>query len=198
MSSRRLSEKWATSCWLNTPQEWSVEHEDTLYAVSGDRTDFWQTTFYGFQRDDGHALLRPVEGEFTAELTFQGQYEQLYDQAGLMMRLGPMEWIKFGVEWTDGSAHLSVVVTRNGLSDWSAQPIVVDGPQTIRATRLGSAILLQRWDGKHWLMARLAPCPGGTDAVSVGPYLCSPQRANFSARFLAFDIGPPRVRQLHA
>lgn len=127
MNSNLPSGKWSKSEWLNPPQDWSVDADGALNSISDDRTDFWQTTFYGFQRDNGHALLRPVEGEFTAQLTFQGHYEHLYDQAGLMMRSGPMDWIKFGVEWTDEAAHLSVVVTREGLSDWSAQPITLDG-----------------------------------------------------------------------
>ena len=39
--------------WLNEPPEWS-EADGTLTVATGDRTDFWRKTHYGFIRDDGH------------------------------------------------------------------------------------------------------------------------------------------------
>lgn len=187
--------------WSNVPAASYVDTDGALRATSGDRTDFWQATHYGFRRDDGHALLRSVEGEFTATLRFTGKYETLYDQAGLMLRAGPENWIKFGIEHTDGLPHLSVVATREGLSDWSAQPVELEGPVVLRATLLGDAVLLQSSNdaGQSWSMVRLSPDPSDDTArgLGVGPYLCSPERAGFEARFLAFEVAEPKVRALH-
>ena len=47
--------------WLNEPPEWR-EEDGVLTVVTGDRTDFWRRTHYGFVRDDGHARLAPAEG----------------------------------------------------------------------------------------------------------------------------------------
>ena len=196
----------AEAVWSNSPPNWSVEENGTLRARSGADTDFWRTTHYGFVRDDGHALLTPRSGEFTATLTFDGDYQTLYDQAGLMVRSGPQSWIKFGVELTDGLPHLSCVVT-HGISDWSARPMpeASDRPVTIRVTRIGDALLLQSREGEadrngagqSWRMERLAPWPREPIAVGIGPYLCSPQREGFEARFLDFDADKPAVRALH-
>ena len=181
--------------WTSSPAAAHVA-DGTLHVTTQDRTDFWQGTFYGFHRDDGHALLRPApEGDFSVTLTFDGAYDHLYDQAGLMLRASPTAWIKFGIEWTDGAAHLSVVVT-DGRSDWSAQPVALDGPVTVRATRLGDAALLQWRDGPDYRMARLAPLPDGP--LRVGPYCASPERAGFEARFLSVAVGAPEVTALHA
>jgi len=186
---------WAGLAWTTPPAEAAVRADGSLTARSAAKTDFWQRTFYGFQRDDGHALLAPRGGDFTATLTFEGRYRELYDQAGLMLWSGPANWIKFGVELTDGRTHLSVVVT-DGASDWSAQPIGLDGPLTVRATRLGTALLLQHGsDADGWHMARLAPITAAD--VSVGPYLCSPERAGFQASFLRLAVTDPLVRALH-
>ena len=185
-----------TGEWLNPPERVSVGPDGALTATTRDRTDFWQATWYGFRRDDGHALLRSVPEEFSATLTFRGGYRTLYDQAGLMLRAGSRDWVKFGVEWTDGRAHLSVVGTRDGLSDWSAVPIELDGALTLRATRVKDALLLQRREGGDWRMVRLLPAPRGK--VRVGPYLCSPERAGFEARFETFAVTDPEVRTLHA
>lgn len=187
---------WSEMEWTTPPPRWTVEEDGALFARSGNRTDFWQRTFYGFERDDGHALLARRDGDFTAALMFEGTYCELYDQAGLMIRLSPSVWIKFGIEFTDGETHLSVVVT-NGTSDWSAQPIKLHGALSLRATRLGRAVLLQHGSNDAmWTMARLAPF---TDAeIGVGPYLCSPEREGFEARFLNFCVTEPKVRELHA
>ena len=180
--------------WLGEPPEWTVEN-DLLHVTTGERTDFWRETHYGFVRDNGHFLYAEAEGDFSAKVTFSARYEHLYDQAGLMLRADARRWIKFGIEWTDGAAHLSVVVT-DGRSDWSAQSVALDGPLTIRATRLGEAALLQWHDGAAWRMARLAPVPAG--ALGVGPCLASPERSGFAARFLLLTVGPSEVSALHA
>lgn len=183
--------------WHNAPPEWNIDESGRLTATSGSKTDFWQITHYGFQRDDGHALMAPRTGDFSATLRFTGDYQTLYDQAGLLLRVGPSEWVKFGIELTDGAPHLSVVVT-DGRSDWSAQRVSLNGPTTLRATRLGNALLLQHLEAETWQMARLAPVPGAAPSLSVGPYLCSPERSGFEAQFLGFELTNPKVTSLHA
>jgi regulation of enolase protein 1 (concanavalin A-like superfamily) len=197
---RSLPPALARAEWTNPPSDWWADADGTLHARSAKETDFWRGTHYGFIRDDGHALLTPHAGEFTAALTFSGDYETLYDQAGLMVRAGPEHWVKFGVELTDGVPHLSCVVT-HGVSDWSARPMseAMDRAITIRATRIGDALLMQAQDGNAgWRMERLAPWPVEPAQIDVGLYLCSPQRGGFTARFASFDLGEPTVRELHA
>ena len=182
--------------WLNPPPDWSIDADGALYARSGIKTDFWRRTHYGFERDNGHALLAPAPAEFTAALTFTGDYHTLYDQAGLMIRASAERWIKFGIELTDGATHLSAVVT-DGSSDWSAREIALDGPLSIRATRIGDAVFMQQGapDGS-WAMVRLAPFAVDAEAA-VGPYLCSPERAGFKATFHTFALTEPAVRGVH-
>jgi regulation of enolase protein 1 (concanavalin A-like superfamily) len=40
-----------------------------------------------FTRDNGHFFNCEKIGDFTAELRVQAQYDELYDQAGIMVRL---------------------------------------------------------------------------------------------------------------
>lgn len=183
--------------WLNEPPHHAIE-EGVLDVTTGDKTDFWRETFYGFWRDDGHFLSAPVEGDFSAEVTVEGNYDTLYDQAGLMIRLGESQWIKAGIEYTDGKSYFSVVVT-NDTSDWSLVevPIDPDGIR-IRLTRHGEAIRVQYLNAQDnsWKPVRLAYFPTSRTA-DVGVMCCSPQRAGFKARFKDWRIGAPIARDLH-
>jgi len=184
--------------WLNEPAAW--EGDDTSLALATDEaTDFWRHTFYGFVGDNGHAFLKPVSGDFTASAIVTGEYEQLYDQAGLMLRIDERNWIKTGIEFTDGLMHFSVVVTRE-VSDWSVIPMPNARPQdevSVRLTRHGDAVRVQySVGGAPWQMARLAPFSG--DDAEAGVVACSPERGGFRARFRDIAIGPAIDRQLHA
>ena len=183
--------------WLNPPPRWAVE-DSVLSLTTGDRTDFWQRTVYGFHRDDGHALLVHATGTFTAHLRFEGDYRDLYDQAGLMLRVDAECWVKLGVEHSDGVTNFSVVVTR-GASDWSVIPVPeVSGPQQVRLTRLTDAIVAhyQRPDGR-WQLLRLADFPA-PETMQLGPVACSPQRAGFEARFTSLSLASPIDDPVHA
>ncbi len=183
--------------WLNQPSTVSGNARELKLATS-ENTDFWQDTFYGFQRDNGHAYLTPVTGDFTASVSVRGDYRQLYDQAGLMLRIDQHNWIKSGIEYTDGLMHFSVVVT-NRASDWSVIPLVnssTDDEVSVRVTRHDDAVRVQfSINGSPWQLARLAPF-SSADA-SVGLMACSPERGGFEAVFRNLDVGPAIARNLH-
>ncbi len=147
--------------WLNPPDRWSGDAK-ALELLTNAKTDFWRETFYGFIRDSGHAYLRAVSGDFTASATVLGDYEALYDQAGLFLRLDESHWIKAGVEYTDGLMHFSVVVT-SGVSDWSVIPLPAARPLdevAVRLTRHSDAVRVQfSVAGAPWQLARLSPFP---------------------------------------
>lgn len=184
--------------WLNEPAAWEGD-EKSLALSTDEATDFWRHTFYGFVRDNGHAFLTPVSGDFTASAVVTGDYEQLYDQAGLMLRVDERNWVKTGIEFTDGLMHFSVVVTRE-VSDWSVIPLPDARPQdavSIRLTRHGDALRVQySVGGSPWQMARLAPFPA--EDGEVGVMACSPERGGFRARFRDITVGPAIDRKLHA
>ncbi len=193
----RLEQGLSDAKWTNEPDAWSLK-DDVLTIETGKDTDFWQDTFYGFHRDDGHFLGRELQGDFTAVLTFAAEYQVLYDQAGLMVRINREDWIKTGVEHSDGVTNFSTVVTRDGHSDWSVfcqDKLAMR--QRIRLTRVGGAII-SHFMAKtgHWQLLRLANFEPDVP-VLVGPMACSPQRSGLVARFFEFEIGPAIDDPLH-
>jgi regulation of enolase protein 1 (concanavalin A-like superfamily) len=193
--------------WLNAPPHFSIDGP-VLTATTGNRTDFWRETFYGFVRDDGHFLHREISGDFTAEVTIVADFDTLYDQCGLMLRVDERTWVKAGIEFTDGMTHVSAVVTRDR-SDWSVVALPqYDGRLTLRLTRHGDAVRIQfrPGDGRDenrgpeqdqaWRMLRLAYLPM-PETCLVGVMCCSPERAGFEVRFTDFTVGEPIPRNLH-
>lgn len=181
--------------WLNEPPVWQAD-KGRLRVVTGPKTDFWRVTHYGFIRDNGHFYHERRAGDFTIQAKIEAQYEALYDQAGVMIRVDAANWIKAGVEYTDGLLHLSVVVTRD-FSDWSVLPAKSAGPVWLRLTKAGSAIRIQySADGVSFPMLRLAYFPDA-DPTQVGLMCCSPEREGLEVEFSSFHIGEPISTPLH-
>ncbi|MFB9908666.1 DUF1349 domain-containing protein [Allokutzneria oryzae] len=173
--------------WLNPPAEWSTV--DGLEVTTKDDSDFWRTTHYDFVRDTGHALLRPVTGDFALRLAFTGAYAEQYDQAGALLRVDERTWIKTGIEFVDGEHFLSAVVTRD-FSDWSVVPIPgLDGPVSLVVDRTGDTVTIRYGVGEAApeTMLRLAYLPPGGE-VLVGPMCASPQGRGFPTRFHHFEV----------
>lgn len=182
--------------WLNEPERWTAQG-DSLEIVTDKATDFWRKTHYGFCRDSGHFLGFRTAQAFTAELRVQCDFQALYDQAGIMVRVDPEHWVKAGIEFSDGRAMLSSVLT-DGQSDWATAPYERDaGDFWMRVTVADGVLRLQASpDGKVWPLVRLAPF---TIAQSywVGPMACTPERAGLPVTFTRFSLKPPLGKDLH-
>lgn len=187
---------FARCSWLNAPAVWKLDG-DRLRAVTDAKTDFWRETHYGFTRDNGHFFGREVSGGFTAQLRIRARYQALYDQAGIMVRLDAANWIKAGIEMSDGQALLSSVLTVDR-SDWATG--AYDGDPAdfwMRATVGEGVIRLQvSLDGRRWPLARLAPFPKAVSYL-VGPMCCTPERSGLEVEFSGFEVTPPLGKGLH-
>jgi len=185
-----------TGKWLNEPTTWT-RNGNELAFVTDLKTDFWRNTYYGFARDSGHFLGFEAGSSFTATVRVVGNFQSLYDQAGLMIRIDETRWVKTGVELSDGELFLSTVVT-NGNSDWSvAKPFSELDDFHLRVTVNNGAMRIQASrTGKHWPLVRLAPFPVSNTCL-VGPMACTPERAGLSVAFSDFSIGPAITTDLH-
>lgn len=182
--------------WLNKPERWSAQG-DSLQIVTDKATDFWRETHYGFSRDSGHFLGFPTTDAFTAELRVQGDFQALYDQAGIMVRIDAQRWVKAGIEFSDGRAMLASVLT-DRRSDWATAPYEHEaGDFWIRATVSNGVLRLQASaDGKLWPLMRLAPF-AKANSYLVGPMACTPERAGLKVVFSTFRLTPPLGKDLH-
>ena len=173
--------------WLNEPRQWQQQNERIEVAVDPG-TDFWRKTHYGFTRDSGHFGYSVVEGDFQVEIKVTGAYRDLYDQAGLMLRVDAEHWIKTGIEYVHGQQYVSAVVT-NDFSDWSVAPLPQNPPSIwLRAIRKAEAVeVYYSLDGSDFTLLRIAyllPAP----ALGVGIMCAAPDGGGFTAVFEQLHI----------
>jgi regulation of enolase protein 1 (concanavalin A-like superfamily) len=178
--------------WLNEPQLWSADGNG-LNMTNDHQTDFWRETHYGFTHDNGHFFGVEVAGAFTATLRVRGNYQELYDQAGMMMRIDESHWVKFGVErWKDRTMFSSVVT--HDRSDWSIGTEMRTQTFHVRATFGKRALKIDvSENGETWSLLRIAPFPEAQTYL-VGPTACTPMRAGLEVRFDGFSVEPLRGR----
>ncbi|CAE7246924.1 REE1 [Symbiodinium sp. CCMP2592] len=107
------------------PESWSLtEGGKGLRVQPTAKRDFWSRTFYKplLIKNDGQVLVCPVaDSEATMSLAFTLHPRAQFDQAGAMVIVDELTWIKAGIEFCDGVPRLSCVVTNHGFSDWSTQ-----------------------------------------------------------------------------
>ena len=182
--------------WHCEPARWSVGGGRLAIEPEGG-TDFWQRTHYGFEADNGHALLARVIDDVVVTTRVRFRAVNQYDQAGLMVRISPACWLKTSVEHEPGRAgRLGVVVTNAGYSDWSTQPYAAD-EVSLRVRREGPDYVVDASaDGREWEQIRMARLHDDRRALEVGCglYACSPKGAGFVAEFGYLDVARGRLK----
>ena len=182
--------------WLNPPPVWSFESAGLMVQPAAE-TDFWQRTHYEFREDTGHFLYLEVDGNFSLTTKVRLHPVHLYDQAGLMVRVGPSCWIKTSVEYeSKGPSKLGAVVTNDGYSDWSLQDFPRGRKQVHLRIRREAQDFLVEWRravGSNWELLRVAHLHQGVgQPIQCGLYACSPKGGGFRAEFefLRIDRNP--------
>lgn len=181
--------------WINEPKEWDLR-EGKLKVLTDNETDFWQSTWYGFQKHTGHVFGCNIDEDFTFQVCIEANFTTLYDQAGIMVLIDEKHWIKAGIEYNDGQPMIGSVLT-NENSDW-ATGIFNGDPKKfwMRITKINNALRLQySCDGNNWPLLRLCSFVG--DNVTLAVMCCTPQRAGSNVLFSDFRVTKPLSKDLH-
>ena len=160
---------------------------DDLLVTAARGSDLWQTTYYGFQRDTGHALLAPFHPGQAVEYRSCSTTTCCTTRPGLLVRVDERTWVKAGVEISDGVPQLAAVVT-HGVSDWSTSEVAdwAGHVVTIRASWARDALVLRAGTDAGWRMFRLVPFPAAS--ATAGPYCCAPEREGLTVRFTDWRV----------
>ena len=192
MNSSNVATDWEGFCWRNAPPAHAIK-AGGVSLLTGSKTDFWQRTHYGFQRDNGHCLLKRLSGDFTLQVRTAFEPNAQYDQCGLLARIDTDNWIKCSMEYeTPHLSRLGSVVTNFGFSDWASQDID-SAPKSMwyRMSGTGQDFLLEASpDGNVWQQLRVTHMHSHKDTIDAGIYACSPVGHGFPCAFDNIRIGP--------
>jgi uncharacterized protein len=175
--------------WFNEPARFQLGAGLEIFTDA--KTDFWQKTHYGFERDDGHCLLTSQAGDFCLATQVEFRPQERYDQCGLMVRIDGENWIKVSTEYeSETCSRLGSVVTNLGYSDWATQDIASGHLEmSYRISKNGGDFLLeQAYDGQTWHQLRITHLHRAVDRCEVGVYACSPIGKDFWCRFKVLEI----------
>jgi len=168
--------------WLNEPASWQ-RTGDVLTVSVDPGTDFWRETGYGYVRDSGHVYGDVLGGDLDVSVRLRCSLGAQYDQAGVMLRADERTWLKTGVEFFEGRARLSTVLTL-GRSSW----MVTDLPEgtddiVLRVSRRGDAVEVRYviGDGPAELAALVFLPPGRE--VLAGVMAAAPEGPGFRVTF---------------
>jgi regulation of enolase protein 1 (concanavalin A-like superfamily) len=175
--------------WLNEPARWSAAG-GALTVTADAGTDFWRTTHYGFVRDSGHVYGDQVAGDFDLAVRVRGAYSDQYDQAGAMVRIDAEHWLKTGVEYVDGRARFSTVVTL-GYSNWAVSDLPAGARELgLQLARRGDAVEVRySVDGGPADLAAVVYLPPGRPAFA-GAMCAAPDGDGFEVSFRDLVITP--------
>ncbi len=175
--------------WLNAPARYQLGNGLEIFTNA--RTDFWQKTHYGFQRDDGHCLLTSHAGDFCLATHVEFRPQTQYDQCGLIVRIDQANWIKVATEFENAAvSRLGSVVTNLGYSDWATQDIAsTHHTMDYRISKNGQDFLLEHsYDGLTWQQLRITHLHQAAERYEIGVYACSPIGQDFWCRFTRLEI----------
>jgi len=175
--------------WFNEPPRYMTGNG--LEIFTGEKTDFWQKTHYGFQPDNGHCLLTKQTGDFSLLTRVEFPPVEKYEQCGLIIRLDSENWIKVSTEYeSEACSRLGSVVTNLGYSDWATQDIPsTHREMSYRISKKGSDFLLENsFEGHVWQQMRVTHLHKVPEYYEVGLYDCSPLSKDFWCRFKMLEI----------
>ncbi|RKX83203.1 MAG: DUF1349 domain-containing protein [Spirochaetes bacterium] len=175
--------------WMNKP-DFTFSNEK-LTVTTSDETDFWQRTHYGFSRDNGHAMLSSIPGNFRITVKTVFNYINQYDQCGIFLRIDGLNWIKVAAEREDSEhCRLGSVITNLGYSDWATSDI---DPQIMEMwyrveCRDNDFLIDSSPDGTIWTQMRIAHLHSRQRPLNAGIFACSPKTGSFIAEFSELSI----------
>ena len=168
--------------WLNEPASWQ-RTGDVLTVSVDPSTDFWRETGYGYIRDSGHVYGEVLAGDLDVSVRLRCTLGVQYDQAGVMLRADERTWLKTGVEFFEGRARLSTVLTL-GRSSWMVTDLPAGTDEIVlRVSRRGDAVEVRYVieDGPAELAALVFMPPGRE--VLAGVMAAAPEGPGFRVTF---------------
>jgi regulation of enolase protein 1 (concanavalin A-like superfamily) len=147
--------------WLNTPLDWKIELNGSLFPagsltiVAGPETDWFSDPAGKILKNDAPvAIFSPPDEDYILSARVQVEFASPYDAGSLQVRVSPDLWAKLCFEASPHKPTVVSVFTR-GVSD-DCNSVLIDGHEIyLRLSRNAPAFAFHySLDGKTWHFVR--------------------------------------------
>lgn len=177
--------------WTREPASF-IWKNDKVEIITKPHTDLWQRTYYHFRNDNAPVFqIETKEKFFSFVVKTKFDYNQRFDQCGIVMYLNSNNWLKASIEYENTDyQHLGSVVTNNGYSDWATTEVGADiNEMWYRLSRREADFCIEcSVDGIHFKQMRVCHMWEAEEEIQFGIYACSPENSTFTASFTNMDI----------
>lgn len=144
--------------WHHTPSKKVVFKGTKIIVRVPERTDCWRKTRHNFVMDNAPFHWQKATGDFKAIVKISGGFADMYNKAGIMVRLDEENWILTGMEYFNNRVNHTTSYTVDH-TDWSLAPL----PEN--SERVGVWFCFKRirntyetfysYDGLKWVLTRM-------------------------------------------
>jgi regulation of enolase protein 1 (concanavalin A-like superfamily) len=177
--------------WLNEPESWHAEDDDTLVITAASGTDLFSDPGGPDRYANAPALVGRLDGDFTLAARVRPDLRSTFDAGVLLLWAGHDRWAKFCLELSpQGTPTVVSVVTRGVSDDCNSIPMTGDDVR-MRISRVGTAFAFHVTEGdRPWSLIRYFALDGDPE---VGFLAQSPTGEGATVRFEDIRYTPKRL-----
>jgi regulation of enolase protein 1 (concanavalin A-like superfamily) len=143
--------------WDNFPSKRPEERGVEIEMRIPPNTDCWRKTRNNSIRDSAPFHWHKVTGDFDASCKVSGELTEMYDRAGMMIRVDEVNWIMTGLELFNDQMNHSTLLTKDH-TDWSLTPLPTNSEKVgiwFKISRRGESFQsFYSTDRKNWILTR--------------------------------------------
>ncbi|MCF0115298.1 MAG: DUF1349 domain-containing protein [Erysipelotrichaceae bacterium] len=176
--------------WVNKPTN-AIVAKNKVIIETDPYTNMWSETYYHVSQNNPHALVLPIEQDFTFKVRVDFKFNTKYDQAGMVIYANDDNWFKVGIEYKNKLiSYIFTTITYHGYSDLSTHETSSDlRYMYFRVSKQQEDFKVEgSFDGKHFKQMRVFHLKNRTGKFKVGIYACSPRNSSFDVTFSEMEM----------
>ena len=143
--------------WDNFPKQRPEIRGAEIEMRIPPKTDCWRKTRNNFNRDNAPFHWQKMTGDFDVVCKISGEMKNIYDKAGIQIRLDEANWVMTGMELFNDQMNHSTLLTKDH-TDWSLTPLPTNAEKVgiwFKISRRGDSFeCLYSTDRENWVMTR--------------------------------------------
>jgi len=186
--------------WQIPPEEWYVEHGDTLIITAGKRTDLFSDPNGTTSINNSPRALFVVRqtSDFLLSAHIEVAFRSTFDAGVLLVYNMPNSWAKLCFEYSPQLQPMVVSVVNKGISD-DCNSAVIDGNRVyLRIAKMGQTFAFHySLDGQFWHLVRYFTL-GSVPNLQIGFSSQSPTGEGCTAQFSEIVYAPKTLKDIRS